>query len=615
MWNSVFEEGTKVLGRTKGAALLATTAGLVALGASAQEVELRMVEGNQTLRGQLMSQTETHVVIESRFGEISVDKRDVVCASGNCPWEDVSVALETPLDPDLPATASVEQAAAASPSTGLAARTIVPAPSITPATSATPAQSATDTAAVAAATATAAVAATSLTRELPKRSLLEPDLMIRGSDTVGADLMPLLIEGFANMRSGAVAKREDQGEDLVALDVRTDFGTGDRMFVAAVESKGSSAGIRALLNEETDIAMASRPARGSEVEALAGQGRGDMRALTQEYIVAVDSILVVVSPDNPISELPVGTVADLFSGRIQNWAEIGGPDLPVTVYTRHDGSGTRSVFTGAVLTPQQAQMSPAARVAGTNAEMADMVAADAGGIGFVGFASVRNAKPVDLVSSCGIRMDASVFGAKTEEYPLERRLRLFVDNDDLDETTQGLLEYAVSIDAEFLVQKAGFIDLGVIESEPGLDGERIRNAANEARDPFATRMLSSMATDLGGARRLSTTFRFATGSSLLDNKARRDLSRMVEYLSRPNNRGREVLVVGFTDSDGPFSANAALSQRRAEAVMQAIWSTPGAEELADLSMRATGYSELSPVACNDNFQGRQRNRRVEVWIR
>ncbi|MEM7778722.1 MAG: OmpA family protein, partial [Pseudomonadota bacterium] len=78
--------------------------------------------------------------------------------------------------------------------------------------------------------------------------------------------------------------------------------------------------------------------------------------------------------------------------------------------------------------------------------------------------------------------------------------------------------------------------------------------------------------------------------------------------------GSEVLVVGFTDSVGSFDSNMNLSKDRARQVMEEILRA-GGEDLADLSIDAEGFGELSPAACNVDNPGRRINRRVEIWIR
>ncbi|MEO0914414.1 MAG: phosphate ABC transporter substrate-binding/OmpA family protein [Pseudomonadota bacterium] len=348
--------------------------------------------------------------------------------------------------------------------------------------------------------------------------------------------------------------------------------------------------------------------------SIAEQGRGDLLSLEQEHVIAVDSILIIVSPGNPVDALTMDQAGRIFSGEITNWAEVGGPDTPISVYTRSEASGTRGVFTGQVLRPIEAEMAADAVVVGGNREMADKVVADAGGIGYVGFASLRDAKPLDLVAQCGIKMKATTFGAKTEEYPLERRLRLFVDNRPLPDMAGELIAFAESSAADGLVRKAGFIDLGVEVASAGLDRDRLMEAALASEDAVALRLLRTMMLELGEAERLSTTFRFNPGSVELDNKAQRDVSRVIEFLARPEHAGRELVFVGFTDADGSFQANAALSEGRAAVAMEAVRNHPDFAKLSGFRMRALGFGELAPVGCNETFDGRKRNRRVELWL-
>lgn len=449
----------------------------------------------------------------------------------------------------------------------------------------------------------------------PQVNIAQADLTIRGSDTVGEELMPLLVEGYANRWQASVANRETVSADTVQLSVNEDFGQGDRMMLVSVQSAGSSTGLSALIEGQTNIAMSSRSARSSEIRALAGQGRGNLTDLTQEYVVAVDSILVVVSPSNPVTDLTMEQVGRIFGGQITNWSELGGPNLPINVYTRPETSGTRGVFEGQTVRAQNLSMSPSATVVGSNEEMSNSVTEDPSGIGYVGFASVRNAKPVDLTLNCGIKTQATEFAAKTEEYPLERRLRLYVDNGPRSPEMQELLDYSISSEADGLIRKAGFIDLSVKVDDSGLDAARLTEAAAAANDIVALQTLRNMLVDLNEAIRLSTTFRFESGSARLDNKAQRDIVRVIEFLSKPEYRNREVILVGFTDADGDFSANESLSRARASVALEAIQNHPDGGKLAGLNIRTAGYGELSPVGCNDTFQGRQRNRRVEVWVR
>ncbi|NSX54075.1 substrate-binding domain-containing protein [Parasulfitobacter algicola] len=448
----------------------------------------------------------------------------------------------------------------------------------------------------------------------PKIDKPQADIVIRGSDTVGDELMPLLIEGYANSLQAATANRREVGADTVSLSIRDNFGDGEEIWIAEVQAAGSSTGFRALIDGQADIAMSSRPVRSIEAQAIVSQGRGDLLNINQEYVVAVDSILTIVSPQNPINELSMTQLADLFAGRIRNWSLVGGPDIPVTVFTRAPTSGTRGVFQTQILEPKGLQMASNAVVLTSNQEMSNAVATTIGGIGYVGFASKRGAKAVDLIADCGIKMSATPFASKTEEYPLERRLRLYVDNKQLTETTKGLLDFAISSEADGLIQKAGFVDLSV-KVDPDFGASRIIQAAQQLDEASALQTMRDMMINLSGVQRLSTTFRFESGSASLDNKSVRDLKRVIEFIAKPENRNKEIILVGFTDNFGSFTANAELSKARAAVVREALLLHRDAASLQGVTIRATGYGELSPVGCNDTDQGRKRNRRVEVWMK
>jgi len=113
--------------------------------------------------------------------------------------------------------------------------------------------------------------------------------------------------------------------------------------------------------------------------------------------------------------------------------------------------------------------------------------------------------------------------------------------------------------------------------------------------------------------RLSTTFRFRTGSSKLDERGLVDMARLSDYLkSQPE--GSQVLFVGFTDDVGAFDSNRDLSAGRAQQVLTELQAYAG-DALAGVSMDATGYGEIAPAGCNIAEEGRRINRRVEVWIK
>ncbi|MFZ1754390.1 MAG: phosphate ABC transporter substrate-binding protein [Caldilineaceae bacterium] len=107
----------------------------------------------------------------------------------------------------------------------------------------------------------------------------------------------------------------------------------------AVTGGGSGTGIAALINGTVDIANASRQMKDNELEAALANG-----IEAQEFTVAIDALAIVVNLENPVSELTIPQLADMYTGRITNWKEVGGNDAPIVLLSRETNSGTHVYF-------------------------------------------------------------------------------------------------------------------------------------------------------------------------------------------------------------------------------------------------------------------------------
>ena len=119
--------------------------------------------------------------------------------------------------------------------------------------------------------------------------------------------------------------------------------------------------------------MSSRRIRPQEARDLRDSGAGNMVNPAQEHIIAIDSLVLVTNPANPIQSLTSEQVQQIYTGAITNWSQIGGPDLAITVVTRPDGSGTRSVFESRIFGDDVPAMASNIVVAGTNSEASQIV--------------------------------------------------------------------------------------------------------------------------------------------------------------------------------------------------------------------------------------------------
>ncbi len=112
----------------------------------------------------------------------------------------------------------------------------------------------------------------------------------------------------------------------------------------SVTGGGSGTGLAALINGTVDIANASRQIKDEEIAQAQTNGIQPV-----EHIIARDAIAVIVNPDNPVSELTLQQISDIYSGKINNWKEVGGEDRPIVRLSRETNSGTHVYFLETVL--------------------------------------------------------------------------------------------------------------------------------------------------------------------------------------------------------------------------------------------------------------------------
>lgn len=446
----------------------------------------------------------------------------------------------------------------------------------------------------------------------PVFNTVEAEVQFAGSDAMGVGLMPLLLSGYAAHLDADASIVETGTEGQFIADMIADGGFGDEIGSYLVTSSSTDQAFAAMMDGSAHIGMASRRILPVEARALRSNGAGNMVDPTQEHIVAVDSIVVITHPENPVSQITIEQMRDIYAGLISNWSELGGPDLAIQVVSRAADSGARLAFEAALFDGEEAVHSPGEKIAANNNEMAALVNADPAAVGFVPYAFQRGAKPLSLVTQCGIVAEPDAFSAKTEEYPLERRLYLYNRADLSNDMAAEFLSYALTEDADGVITKAGFIDLSVKRKSQPMQGQRARSLLDADVDVYEAGVMREMLGQMLDYDRLSTTFRFRTGSANLDERGIIDMQRLVQYLDTVP-EGSKLLIVGFTDDVGAFDGNLNLSRSRAAAVADMLRSAAGAS-LAGIEIEATGFGEVAPSACNTTERGRSINRRVEVWI-
>lgn len=415
-------------------------------------------------------------------------------------------------------------------------------------------------------------------------------LKLHGSTTIGEKLAPALAAAFLRKLGATDVQVQSSGPDAVPefSKIQGTLPGESKSTIIEVESKGSATAFTDLGSAKCDIGMSSRRVKPDEAASLSSLG--DMTSAAAEHVIALDGIAVIVNPANQVSKLSKEQIADIFSGKIKSWSEVGGSGGPIQVYARDNKSGTYDSFKALVLETRPL-VDSAVRLEDTQ-KLSDKVSGDASGIGFVGSAGIGSARAV-AVSDTGTKaLLPNSFTVATEDYILSRRLFLYTPAALKNSMARKFIEFAISKEGQDVASNNGFVS---------------QNVKTEA---VKTEGLGSGYGKLtAGAKRMSLNFRFKTGSRDLDNKAMDDLERVASFLADLKYTGDQVMLLGFADSTGGAAANVALSKDRAGSVSEQF-STRGIKAAV-----VTGFGADNPIASNDNEEGRQRNRRVEVWLK
>jgi len=219
--------------------------------------------------------------------------------------------------------------------------------------------------------------------------------------------------------------------------------------VIQVTGGGSGTGISALINGSTDICNASRPLKSSEMEKL----KERFGTLGIEIPCAKDGITVFLNESNPVSELTIKQLGEMFSGKIRNWKEVGGPNAEIRLYGRENSSGTYVFFQEKVV---KGDYAPNCQTLPGTAAVVNAVSKDKFGIGYGGAAYATGVK------HCKVKKDekSKSFNATTEtiakgDYPITRYLYMYMRNRPTGEI-KAYIDWILSADGQKVVTEIGY---------------------------------------------------------------------------------------------------------------------------------------------------------------
>jgi phosphate transport system substrate-binding protein len=246
-------------------------------------------------------------------------------------------------------------------------------------------------------------------------------LVIKGSDTLGAKLVPQLAEEFK-------AQHPDTTFNIAA--------------------EGSTTGIAAIIDGTAQIGMASRPTKPEEVAAAKAKGVN-----FKETIVAYDGIAVIVNSANPVKSLTKKQVEQIFTGDVSDWSALGGSGGKISVYTRNTSSGTYSEFKE--LAMKKRDYAPDSQKMAGNEQIASEVAKNPNGAGYVGLAYTKASGIKVVPIDSAVPSKESVLGKR---YPYARPT-FYYTNGDPSGVAKQFVDFTVSDAGQKIVEQVGFVPI------------------------------------------------------------------------------------------------------------------------------------------------------------
>jgi phosphate transport system substrate-binding protein len=227
----------------------------------------------------------------------------------------------------------------------------------------------------------------------------------------------------------------------------------------SVTGGGSGTGIAALINGTVDIANASRQITDQERAEAKKNGYDAI-----QYVIARDAIAVIVNPHNPVDHLTLQQVSDIYSGKINNWSELGGENRPIVRLSRESNSGTHVYFLATVIrlgdSKSKTLFSPDTLLLPSSEGIIAEVRDNPNAIGYDGLGYITpEVKKVALAKdSQGLFTLPSIETVNNGQYPVSRDLYMYT-NQKPSPAAQAYLKWIVSDEAQAIVKDLGFVPI------------------------------------------------------------------------------------------------------------------------------------------------------------
>ncbi|MDR3641822.1 MAG: phosphate ABC transporter substrate-binding protein [Humidesulfovibrio sp.] len=216
----------------------------------------------------------------------------------------------------------------------------------------------------------------------------------------------------------------------------------------SISASGSGDGAKALIDGSTPLAMMSREMKGTEIQQANSKG-----VHPKQIVIAYDCITPIVNSSNPVKNLTLAQLKDIFTGKVTDWKEVGGAAGPIAVISRDSSSGTFEYWGEHVL--KNERVYARAQMQASNGAVAQVVSKQKGAIGYVGLAYAKAPGLKDLTVE---GVSGSIATTLNGTYPVSRGLYLYTNGEPTGDTAK-LVDYILSPAGQKIVASVDYIPL------------------------------------------------------------------------------------------------------------------------------------------------------------
>ncbi len=553
------------------------------------EATLTAIDGTVTIKGELLGIDETAYRIMTPSGELLVRREFVTCSGDGCPQAQTSEVVD---DGDVVLTSEdgrvkIEGQLVDVTNTSYIIET--PSGRLTVRREFTNCEGA----------------------SCPSLSIESDRFTVTVSGADGADLVAAIVGDYAAAKDFNLT-RQLGGDTLPTLLVGDERGL--EISRIAIQEMQTSEAIRALFDGSSQFAITRERITPAILSAQLGTEVTEIADYLSEEIIGLDAVSFVVAASSGIDVISLNDAQSVMNGSITNWSQLGGADIPITLHAMADNSGMMEQLE--LWGMANATDLPGAMLHSSVDALNEAINADSSAFGVVYRSQASGVKALNLASACNIFVDNSDFAIQTEEHPLALRWYQYsMKAGAASEFARNVSRFIPTDFGQQSIASRGLVtqQLQIVPMQD--QGARLLSTVlASGSDRVSNTVMRDYFNEASNARRISTSLRFLSGNATLDTKAESDIDRISEIVRSSEYEGYEVLVFGFSDSYGTLEANLNLSERRANSVRDLLLSkNPGYLERG--TVRSFGIGPIAPVGCNELAEGREQNRRVEIWIR